>query len=49
MYSDGSQLSMYTNNYFYWHLVLAVLKNNGANRFTTAPIELLCTSVLISF
>jgi hypothetical protein len=31
---------------FYWPLALAVTKNATINRFTTATIELLCTSDL---
>jgi hypothetical protein len=34
-----------TNDDFYWPLALAVTKNATINRFTTATIELLCTSV----
>jgi hypothetical protein len=30
---------------FYWPLALAALKNTSANRFRTATIDLLCTSV----
>jgi hypothetical protein len=33
------------NDDFYWPLALAVTKNATINRFTTATIELLCTSV----
>jgi hypothetical protein len=32
------------NDDFYWPLALAVTKNATINRFTTATIELLCTS-----
>jgi hypothetical protein len=34
------------NDDFYWPLTLAVTKNAPVNRFTTATVELLCTSAL---
>lgn len=44
--STGNFLSStaYRNNYFHRPLVLVVVKNASVNRFTTASIELLCTS-----
>jgi hypothetical protein len=40
----GPQLPACKNDDFYWPLALAVTKNATVNRFTTATIELLCTS-----
>jgi hypothetical protein len=42
--TGGSQLPAYKNDDFYWSLTLAVTKNATVNRFTTATIELICTS-----
>ena len=44
IFTGGPQLLACTNNDFYWPLALAVTKNATINRFTTATIELLCTS-----
>ena len=43
--TGGSQLPACKNGDFYWPLALAVTKNATVNRFTTATIELICTSV----
>jgi quinol-cytochrome oxidoreductase complex cytochrome b subunit len=43
--TGGPQLPACKNDDFYWLLALAVTKNATINRFTTATIELLCTSV----
>jgi hypothetical protein len=42
--AGGFELHTYKNDDFYWPLALAVLKDANENRFTTAIIELLCTS-----
>jgi hypothetical protein len=42
----GLQLPACKNVDFYWPLALAVTINATKNRFTTASIDLLCTSVL---
>jgi hypothetical protein len=44
--TSGSQLPACKNGDFYWPLALAVTKNTTVNRFTTATIELICTSGL---
>jgi hypothetical protein len=44
IFTGGSQLSACKNDDFYWPLAPAVTKNVTVNRFTTATIELLCTS-----
>jgi hypothetical protein len=44
IFTNGPQLSACKNDDFYWPLALAVTKNATVNRFTTATIELLCTS-----
>jgi hypothetical protein len=44
IFTGGPQLPACKNDDFYWSLVLAVTKNATINRFTTATIELLCTS-----
>jgi hypothetical protein len=43
-FTGGPQLPACKNDDFYWPLALAVTKNATINRFTTATIELLCTS-----
>jgi hypothetical protein len=40
-----SSVTACKNNDFYWPLALAVTINATKNRFTTASIDLLCTSV----
>jgi hypothetical protein len=42
--TGGSQLPACKNGDLYWPLALAVTKNATVNRFTTATIELICTS-----
>jgi hypothetical protein len=44
IFTGGSQLPVCKNDDFYWLLALAVTKNATVNRFTTATIELICTS-----
>jgi hypothetical protein len=44
IFTGGPQLPACENDDFYWPLALAVTKNATINRFTTATIELLCTS-----
>jgi hypothetical protein len=44
IFTGGPQLTACKNDDFYWPLALAVTKNVTINRFTTATIELLCTS-----
>jgi hypothetical protein len=44
IFTGGSQLPACKNDDFYWPLALAVTKNATVNRFTTATIELICTS-----
>jgi hypothetical protein len=44
-FTGGLQLPACKNNDFYWPLALAVTINATKNRFMTASIELLCTSV----
>jgi hypothetical protein len=46
IFTGGHQLPACKNDDFYWPLALAVTKNATINRFTTATIELLCTSVM---
>jgi hypothetical protein len=48
IFIDGLQLPACKNDDFYWPLALAVTINITKNRFTTATIELLCTSGLRS-
>jgi hypothetical protein len=43
-FTGGLQLPACKNDDFYWPLALAVTINATKNRFTTATIELLCTS-----
>jgi hypothetical protein len=49
IYPGGPQLPACKNDDFYWPLALAVTKNATINRFTTATIELLCTSGALLF
>jgi hypothetical protein len=44
IFTGGPQLSSCKNDDFYCPLALAVKKNVTVNRFTTATIELICTS-----
>jgi hypothetical protein len=44
-FTGGSKITASGNADFHWPLALAVLKNASVNRFRTATIELLCTSV----
>jgi hypothetical protein len=44
IFTGGPQLPACKNDDFYWPLALAVTKNATINWFTTATIELLCTS-----
>jgi hypothetical protein len=44
IFTGGPQLLACKNDNFYWPLALAVTKNATINKFTTATIELLCTS-----
>jgi hypothetical protein len=44
IFTGGPQLPACKNDDFYWPLAQAVTKNATINRFTTATIELLCTS-----
>jgi hypothetical protein len=46
IFTGGPQLPACKNDDFYWPLALAVTKNATINRFTTATVELLCTSVI---
>jgi hypothetical protein len=48
IFTGDPQLHACKNDDFYWPLALAVTKNATINRFTTATIELLCTSVSLS-
>ena len=45
LFTGGSKITASGNADFHWPLALAVLKNASVNRFRTATIELLCTSV----
>jgi hypothetical protein len=44
IFTGGLQLPACKNDDFYWPLALAVTLNATKNRFTTASIDLLCTS-----
>jgi hypothetical protein len=46
IFTGGPQLPACKNDDFYWPLALAVTKNATINMFTTATIELLCTSAI---
>jgi hypothetical protein len=45
IFTGGPQLPTCKNDDFYWPLALVVTKNATVNRFTTATIEILYTSV----